>query len=189
MWTCFTQMTGFFPQRHKKHKDKAANASYSFPKWVFQTDRICRQQFWTWWKWRKVSRKKLWKRRNWWWKAVFLSPQCFQRDLFCRHIKICVSRRVNSLPNNKNFDSSKLKNFANDKVVANRNLLLAFMFYHVIVYKFGQGHRESIFTDPERGGFYGENACNQHSLLLKRICSIYAILKLLSAVTFNCVDL
>ena len=49
---------------------------------LFQTERVCRQQFQIWWKWQKViqtGRKHCGKRRN----CLFLLfPQCFQKACF-----------------------------------------------------------------------------------------------------------
>ena len=56
----------------------------------FQTERVCRQQFWIWWKWWVVlweSRKLCGKRRNCSLRANFsFSHRVFKRPV-CRHVK------------------------------------------------------------------------------------------------------
>ena len=63
---------------------------------LFQTGRLSRQQFWTWWKWQKVfqmDRKHCGKRRNCSLWAISPFPTVFVQDLFCRHVK--TRERVN----------------------------------------------------------------------------------------------
>ena len=62
--------------------------NYKF--WLFQTERVCRRQFWTWWKWQKVcqmGRKHCGKRRNCLLRAISPFPTEFSKDFYCRHIK------------------------------------------------------------------------------------------------------
>ena len=57
---------------------------------LFQTQRVCRQQFQIWWKWEKVSqtgRKHCGKRRNCSLWAISSFPTVFSEDLNCRQIK------------------------------------------------------------------------------------------------------
>ena len=57
---------------------------------LFQTQRVCRQQFQIQWKWHKVlqaGRKHCGKRRNCLIQAISPFPTVFSKDLYCSHIK------------------------------------------------------------------------------------------------------
>ena len=61
---------------------------------LFQTERLCRQQFKIWWKWQKVllkGRKHCGKRRNCSLRAMSPFPTVFLKDLYCRHVKTRAS--------------------------------------------------------------------------------------------------
>ena len=56
----------------------------------FQIQRVCRQQFQSWWKWHKVllkSRKHCGKRRNCLLRAISAFLTVFSKDLYCRHVE------------------------------------------------------------------------------------------------------
>ena len=61
-----------------------------FPNNNFCTERVCRRQFWIWWKWQKVLLKD-WKhcgkRRNCSFRAISPFPTVFSKDLYCKHVK------------------------------------------------------------------------------------------------------
>ena len=64
---------------------------------LFQTERVCKQQFQIWWKWWKVlwrGRKHCGKRRNCSSRAISSFPTVFSKDLYCRHVKTrtCVGK-------------------------------------------------------------------------------------------------
>ena len=64
-----------------------------------------------------MGRKRYEKRRNCSLRAISCFPSMFSEDLNCRLVKIgLVWKRVNSLPNYKFFNWSKLKRFADDKL-------------------------------------------------------------------------
>ena len=55
-----------------------------------QTGRVCRGQFWIWWKWQKVlqtGRKHCGKRKNCSLRGISLFPSVFSKSLDCRHVK------------------------------------------------------------------------------------------------------
>ena len=57
---------------------------------LFETERVCRQQFQMWWKWRKVlqtGRKHCGKRRNCLLWAISSFPTVFSKGLYCRRVK------------------------------------------------------------------------------------------------------
>ena len=57
---------------------------------LFQTEKVCRRQFWIWWKWQTVfqmGRKHCGKRRNCSLRAISHLPTVFSKDLYCRHVK------------------------------------------------------------------------------------------------------
>ena len=57
---------------------------------LFQTERVCRRQFQTWQKWRKVlqmSGKHCGKRRNCSLRAISPFRTVFSKGLYCRHVK------------------------------------------------------------------------------------------------------
>ena len=56
----------------------------------FQIERVCRRQFYVWWKWQTVlqkGRKHSGKRRNCLLRAISPFPTVFSKDLYCRHVK------------------------------------------------------------------------------------------------------
>ena len=56
----------------------------------FQTEGVCRRQFRSWWKWKKVlqtDRKHCGKRRNCSLREISPFPTVLSKDLSCRHIK------------------------------------------------------------------------------------------------------
>ena len=66
------------------------------------------------------GRKHCRKRRICSFGAISLFPTVFPEGLFCRHVKTRVCwERVNSLPNDKVLDWSKLKAFADNKIKVN----------------------------------------------------------------------
>ena len=55
---------------------------------LLQTERVCRPQFWIWWKWQKVLFwKHCGKRTNCSLPAISLFPTVFSKELYCRHVK------------------------------------------------------------------------------------------------------
>ena len=64
---------------------------------LFQTERVCRQQFWIWWKWKKVlqkGRKHCGKRRNCSLWAISPFPTVFSNEFHCRQVKtrVCLGK-------------------------------------------------------------------------------------------------
>ena len=56
----------------------------------FKTERVCRQQFQIWWKWKTVIQtigKQGGKRKNCLLQAISTFPTVFSKDLCCRHVK------------------------------------------------------------------------------------------------------
>ena len=70
-------------QSHLSSNDNCITLSQTTNFLLFQTERVCRQQFWITCKWRKilqVGRKHCGKRRNCsLWAISFFPPQCFQK--------------------------------------------------------------------------------------------------------------
>ena len=57
---------------------------------LFQIKRVCRRQFWIWWKWQKVIQmvRKHWgKRRNCSLRAISPFSTVFSKGFYCRHVK------------------------------------------------------------------------------------------------------
>ena len=89
---------------------------------LFQTERVCRWRFQIWRKWQKViqtGRKHCCKRRNCSLWAISPFPTVFSKGLFPRGI---VWEGVNSLPNDKILNQSKLKTFADNKIGVSEKL-------------------------------------------------------------------
>ena len=64
---------------------------------LFQTEIVCRRQFWIWWKWQKVlqmGRKHCGKKRNCLLQAISPFPTVFSKDLYWRHVKtrVCLGK-------------------------------------------------------------------------------------------------
>ena len=64
---------------------------------LFQTERVCRQQYQIWWKWQKViqtGRKHYGKRINCSLRAIYPFPAMFSKYLYCRHVKsrVCLGK-------------------------------------------------------------------------------------------------
>ena len=77
----------FYPPLWKYDKYLSQTTNFR----LFQTQRVCRWQFFKiWGKWRKVfwkGRKHCWKRRNCLLRAISPFPTVVSKDLFCRHME------------------------------------------------------------------------------------------------------
>ena len=89
---------------------------------LFQTEKVCRRQFQIWWKWQKViqiGRKTLWEKEKLHITSNFSFSQ-FQKTWGVKRPGaskgVIVWKWVNSLPNNKITDQSKLKALADPKI-------------------------------------------------------------------------
>ena len=71
--------------------------------------------------------------------SFFFSHSVF--NSFWKSLNFVVRERVNSLPNDKNLDLSKLKAFADNKIIVNKKL------------KFASGTVENIVGKEENAGY------------------------------------
>ena len=96
---------------------------------LFQSERVCRQQFQVWRKWKKViqtDRKHCGKRRNCSLQQFLLFPQCFQKGCFSGVSKgVIVWEWINLLPHNYDFWCQRKKHFEN---MGNEKMLVTNIF-------------------------------------------------------------
>ena len=100
-----------------------------------------------------------------------LFPQVFSKDLYCRHIKTraCLGKCVNSLPNDRILDRSKLKPFGGDNIKVFRKMIFVFDRVENIV---GKGKKCCFLLFPQCFRKNSYSGSLKVEIVLKRVKEI-----------------